>query len=272
MALEIKNGLILSPLYSMQLQPTNVFTTINLFFTFLIQHLSKLCLLRQLHQFVWHGILVWFSSKYTCQLPSLHLRTLSCQLLSKFLAIFNYIAKFITMYTKIHPQFIFEDEEEDNEVAFMELKYNYLQLLYQGGLSTTYIFKWTWHWSHFHPYCFSIFMKIWIILEFEGLTITQSHYWYKNIQVEIQWIVIKYKVCNWYQVCTSFNIFMHQLRYFFLFSRLGYLLSLDFLNLPPIIKRHKYLLVMIKHFSKWISSWHYLTSSTKIWLMPFLIK
>ena len=70
------------------------------------------------------------------------------------------------------------------------------------------------------------------------------------MQMDVQYIVARCQVRD--KVCTSFNSPKPILQPLSIIG-LSYSLSLNFARPLPTTKRHnKYVLVMIKHFSKWI--------------------
>ena len=83
-----------------------------------------------------------------------------------------------------------------------------------------------------------------------NFSLLQSHHWWIGMQIDVQWIVAKCQV--YIAVCTSFNAPTHVWRPSPITS-LGYGWNLDFTRPLSITKRDtKYILVMTKHYSKWI--------------------
>jgi hypothetical protein len=77
----------------------------------------------------------------------------------------------------------------------------------------------------------------------------QIHYWWREMQ-QVQALVARCVVCD--RMRASFNAPMPYLQPLPIMG-LGYRWSLDFAGPLPVTPRHKkYVLVMIKHFSKWI--------------------
>ena len=79
-------------------------------------------------------------------------------------------------------------------------------------------------------------------------SLLQSHYWWMDMQTDVQQIVARCQVCD--RVRALFNAPPHVLQPLFTMD-LGYRWSLDFVGLLPVTKRHnKYVLVIIEHFFK----------------------
>lgn len=81
-------------------------------------------------------------------------------------------------------------------------------------------------------------------------SLLQSHYWWRGMQTEVQQFVARCMVCD--RVRASFNAPTPQLHPLPIMG-LGYRWSLDFAGpLPLTMRHHRYVLVMVEHFSKWI--------------------
>ena len=81
-------------------------------------------------------------------------------------------------------------------------------------------------------------------------SLLQTQYWWRGMHNDVQQLVSRCGVCD--RVRASFNAPTPQLQPLPIMG-LGYRWSLDFAGpLPLTIRHHRYVLVMIEHFSKWI--------------------